>query len=78
MSKGAQSALILKKWHPKSHAELFCRSLFFGVFSGKFGRIRAKIFRTHKHLLATTPMDITKNNHTKIWIRAYSGVTVLT
>ena len=31
---------------------LFWRSLFYRVFSGKFGRIRAKILRTPKNLLA--------------------------
>jgi len=30
-------------------------------FSGKFGKIRAKILRTPKNLLAPTPMEGTSN-----------------
>jgi len=36
---------------------------FFGVFEGKFGRIRAKILRTPKKLPAPKPMHEKKQKH---------------
>jgi len=53
----AVCALILQKWHPKSKCRpFFGGHVFIYFFSGKLGKIWAKILRTPKNLPAPTPM----------------------
>ena len=67
---GTWSALIWKnapnmKWNAVVFF-IFFGSHFFGIFSGNFGAIWAKILRTPKNLPAPTPMSTSKLKQEKI------------